>query len=373
MKTGILISGILHGIMLLLILFRLPWNGPEPDETLVMEVTTISAAEFEAVVSNTPAPPVMDIAAMAAPSADVNDAAMPDNTTAPQETTMDVTEDPADRDSDPDLTAVERLAQPEVAIIAAQPDAPDALPELLPNVSNGESGSSALPSFNAPPTPRAAPRIDSIAAPALPDDARVSDRVVEATTPDDTATDVVDEQQAEALPESVTEILPEAQPDVRPSAAPPRASLPPRRAAVAAVNDEIERLAQEADEEAVREALAALEGEISAPQAAPLTGAEQRSIGETVARNWNKSIVLGKENYERLVVKISVSVGPDGVILGDVQAIEPANPTGDFVVAFDAARRAVLRAGVIPLPLGQYPEGVRLILRFDPVLGIGLN
>lgn len=378
MKTGVVISGILHGIMLVLILFKLPWGTPERDALVVTDVTTISAAEFDAVTSSAPVAPAMDLASMTQPTTDENDAATPDQTTAPEATEIDITEDPSERDADPDLTALERLAQPEVAVVAPTPTAPDITPQISPQISTGTSGSDVAPTFTAPPVPRSAPRIADAASPALPDDARTSDRTTEATTPDESATDPVEEQVAEAQPEAVTEIVPEAQPDAPPSAAPPRASVPPRRSANAAAHAaEMERALREQENDDIAAALAALEADTPdtpTPQAAaPLSGAQRRGIGEAVSRNWNKSIVLGKENYERLVVKISVSVGPDGEILGGVEPVDPANPTGDFMVAYEAARRAVLRAESIPLPAGQYPDGVRLILRFDPVLGIGLN
>ena len=377
MKTGVIISGIAHGVMVLLILFQLEWTPRQPTDIIEFtEVTLMSASEFDAVQSDSPAVPDIEISPMAQPVADVNDAARPENTVAPAATEMDVTEAPTDRDTDPDLTAVERLAQPDIAIETTQPFTTDALPQVSAIVSTGESGASAGPIFKAPPTPRAAPRIDSFAAPALPDTARLSDRTVEETTPDEAATETVEEATAEALPESVTEIVPEAQPDVQPSAAPPRATRPPRRSAnIAQTAEAAAELARAAEQEAIDallEAVAAEEAVVEQP-AVTLSGGQRQGIIEAVSRNWNKSIVTGKENYERLVITLAVRIASNGAIIGDVEPVDPANPTGDFAIAYEAARRSVLRAEVIPLPAG-YPEGVRLILRFDPALDIaGLN
>lgn len=377
MKTGVIISGVLHGIMLVLILLRLPWGGPDIREDVVQEVTTISASEFDAITSDAPLAPATEMAVMMQPTSEVNDTVAPQDTAQPEATEIDITDDPSARDNDPDLTAVERLAQPDVQVETAQPDAPDVAPQISPTFSTGLSGNTSAPSFNAPPVPRSAPRVADTAAPSLPDISRTSDRSVEETVPDETATTPVEEQVSEAIPEAVTEIVPEAQPDAPPSAAPPRNARPVRRSSNAAANAQaIAQALQEQEEEDVRNALAQLNEETvatPAAQTAPLTGAQKRGIGEAVAQNWNKSIVLGKANYENLIVKVAVSVGPDGEILGDVEPVDPANPTGDFLVAYEAARRAVLRAGSIPLPAGRYPDGVRLILRFDPVQGIGLN
>ncbi|MHA1128823.1 MAG: hypothetical protein ACTSRN_07730, partial [Alphaproteobacteria bacterium] len=248
MKTGVIISALVHGIFLLLITFEPMWKSPRrSDEIIINEVTLVSAAVFDANLSDSPIIPDMDIAAMMQPVAEADDALRPEDTRAPEATEMDITEAPSARDTDPDLTAVERLAQPEVAVITAQPTAPNILPQVSPAISMGQTGNSPSPLFLAAPQPRTAPRIASFSAPALPDSARVSDRTTEATTPDETATETVEETTAEALPESVSEIVPEAQPDVPPSAAPPRATRPPRR------SSNVARAAAAADN-AVREA-----------------------------------------------------------------------------------------------------------------------
>ena len=382
MKTGVIISVLVHGIFLLLISVEPMWNSaPRSAEIIINEVTLISASEFDASQSDSPIIPDAIIASMTQPVVEVDDAARPDETRAPSATEMDITEAPSVRDTDPDLTAVERLAQPEVTIVTAQPFAPSILPQVSPAISMGQMGNSPSPTFLAAPQPRSAPRIANFSAPALPDDSRVSDRTTEAATPDETATETAEETTAEALPESVTEIVPEAQPDVPPSAAPPRASRPPRRSSnVERTAAAVDQAVREAEEAAIRELLdsAVAEAAVQAveePTTVALTGGQRQGIIEAVSRNWNKSIVIGKENFEQLVIVLEVSVAPNGMIIpGSVNPLEPANPQGDFEVAYEAARRSVLRAEVIPLPADQYPEGVRLELTFDPALNVaGFN
>lgn len=390
MKTGVIISVLAHGIMLLLVFLEPRWKpAPRVDEIIINEVTIISAAEFDASQSNSPVISDVSIAAMAQPAIEAENTTRPEDTVAPEATRMDVTEAPSARDSDPDLKAVERLALPEVAVITTQPFTPSTLPQVSPVVGTGQAGSSPSPLFlSAPQQPRSASRIASFSAPALPDDARVSDRAIEATTPDETATEVTEETAAEALPESVTEIVPEAQPDVPPSAAPPRATRPQRRSANVeraaeaidqAKHDADKAARREAEEAAIQELLSAAVAEeaakVAAQPAVVLSGGQRQGIIEAVSRNWNKAIVIGKENFEELVIVLEVSVSPNGAIVaGSIKPIEPANPTGDFLVAYEAARRSVLRAEVIPLPAGQYPQGVRLVLTFNPVVGqAGVN
>lgn len=367
--------------MLLLVFLEPRWKAPQrSDEIIINEVTLISTAEFDASLSNSPIIPDANISPMPQPQVEVDDAAHPEDALPPAVTEIDVTEAPSERDVEPDLSAVEFIPQPNVAVETVQPNSPSILPQVSPVVSTGEVGNAPSPVFLAAPQPRAAPRIDRFSAPALPDDARVSDRNVEATTPDETATETAEESVAEALPESVTEIVPEAQPDVPPSAAPPRATRPPRRSAnVEKTAQAIDQAMREAEEAAIRELLDAAVEEAAAQvieqPAAQLTGGQRQGIIEAVSRNWNKSIVIGKENFEQLVIVLEVSVAPNGMIVpGSVKPLEPASPFGDFEVAYEAARRSVLRAEVIPLPAGQYPEGVRLELTFDPALEIaGIN
>ena len=386
MKAGAIISALAHGIMLLLVFLEPRWNSPSrSDEIIINEVTLISTSEFDAAFSNTPIITDANIAAMRQPTVEVDDAAHPELTHQPAATEIDVTEAPSERDVDPDLSAIERLPQPEVAVETAQPNAPSVLPQVSPVIGTGEVGNAPSPVFLAAPQPRAAPSIDSFSAPALPDNARVSDHNVEATTPDETATETIEETTAEAMPESVTEIVPEAQPDVPPSAAPPRAPLPVRRPAnVARTAEAIDQAAREAEEAAAeRDAIDALAEAVAAENAAQiveqqavvLSGAERQGIIDAVSDNWNKSIIIGKENYELLVIVLEVSIAPNGaVIKSSIKPIEPKNPTGDLLFAYETAARSLRKVGVIPLPAGQFPEGVRLELRFDPALvTLGFN
>lgn len=103
----------------------------------------------------------------------------------------------------------------------------------------------------------------------------------------------------------------------------------------------------------------------TAPRVAALSEEHRRAIVDAVSRNWNKSIIIGKENYERLVITIIVNVSKSGTIVG-VEPVEPINPVGDFLVAYNAARRSVLRAELIPLPEDTFSGNLQLVLTFDP-------
>jgi len=99
------------------------------------------------------------------------------------------------------------------------------------------------------------------------------------------------------------------------------------------------------------------------------TFGEQQAVGAVIGRTWNKVNIVGKENYEQLVVVVRVKLQANGKVMGDVQPVEPQKPTGDFRVAFEAARRAVLRAQPLPLPQDKFNDGDYLEIRFDPGSG----
>ncbi len=346
MKTGAIISGAAHLLFLLLAFSGLPWVKPKPaEEVAVTQVSLMTNAEFEAEMSSTPSV-IEEIV-----PAEVSEADNP-------------------------MTAEPEEVQPSEPVIAVNSD----------NTTVDGTGGDGNSVADEPTTSDEAllvPRIAEVAVAPTPEDTQEGDTVVEETAPEETASEPVIEEEPQSQPAAVTEIIPEAQPDATPTASPVIASMPVLRAPDGpSTASEIDLAVQAAEEDAIRDLLAeALNEEAPAetpnqpdtPAPVSLTGSQKRNIGAAVSQHWNKSIVLGKANYEQLVVRVSVMVAADGRIISDVTPVEPSNPTGDFQVAFDAARRAVMRADVIPLPAGQFPDGVKLILRFDPVLGIGLN
>jgi len=230
-------------------------------------------------------------------------------------------------------------------------------------------------SLSRPPPPRNAPRVDVRAAEKPPEAARPAPEA----TPEvaDGPAETVQETPAEAAAplEATTEITPEGQRDVEISAAAPQvATRPPRRPRQLTLTQ------PEAAQPDITDAVAAaIEQEQQAasqstpPVVADLSGPEKSAIADVVSPMWNKGNIIGQENFEQYVVRITVEVSASGAI-ESVTPLEPANPSGLFDVAYQAARRAVFRAGEIPLPAGKFPGGVRLLLRFDPASGeIGFN
>lgn len=400
MKTGIIISGIGHVALLILVTINLPWGEVKRDDDMeIAVVTTISSSQLDAMASVTPDAPAMDVNSMSMPSPEANDTTAPTADVAPQETEIDITEDPSERDTDADLSALlEGPPNPEVAVVSdqletpvpASDDSPNVMVPARPDNFAASETPSGLVSLSTPPVPR-------------------SNTPTISTQPDTPA-------QEDNLPTSEPDTPPvedTPEPDIS-EAAPQTAALPIQRpSSISAAAQQLQReaeeaeqqLQREAEEAAAREALeqAAAEAAAQADDQANditdlvnqiaadvansdtpspnnnsdlggvLTGAEMGNIAGAIAANWNTATIAGKEGYENLVVKVFIEILPDGTIVREsVRPEEPANPTGDFAVAYETARRAVLQAGRLPLP-ERYSEGANMIIQFDPVAGIGVN
>ena len=385
MNTGTLISGTMHGALILAVMTGGldGWQDTLP-EPRVTTVTLVRASELDLQSSAAPQVPMADIAQMAQPEIGADAAISPSAETAPVQTPIDQTAPPDAADASPDLSALLQPDQPDVVVEAPFVQEADPHAEAAPDIARPALAGNELnapTSMSRPPPPRNAPRIDTTAAAKPPEAAQDNTEARPEVTAD--SGEVVDApvQEASAPAEASTEITPEGQRDVEISAyAPQVATRPPSRPRrlsapepEPAPDPAAEALA-EAVNASVREAQAATQ--TTPPVVAELTGPEKGVIGDVVSSKWNKSNLTGQENFEQYVVRIEVLVSADGQV-ESVSPLEPANPRDIFEIAYRAARSAVLqaaRAGGIPLPAGKFPNGVRLLLRFDPASGeIGFN
>lgn len=379
MKSGFIISGALHVILLLVAVVNLPWLRPDPvDEFKFTDVTVMSAEAFDAVQSVEPQINT-DVTSITAPSVDVNDAARPEDATSVTQTVQDVTETPTERDTDANLDALlEPLTNPEVAVIEPQVFAPTVPEETSPIFGAGVDGDAQVASL-APAQPRTADRVASQPSLAEPNIDTTSDQNVPDTSSDVTPTEQTPDEPASTVENTVTEIVPEATEFPELTAAPPRrptniASIQAEIEAASAVpeeptepdnspadTDEIDGLFSQIDEPAPNE-------NAGRPQ---LTGAQMQSVGAAVGNNWNITRIFGIENYEQFVIRVSVLIDENGNIIGPVEPVEPTNLTGGYQLAFEIARVAIQRTNPIPIPPGTLSGETRLILRFDPATGVG--
>ncbi len=408
MQVGASISAALHLGILALAAFGGMRSDPEvvPLPATASDVTIVSFEAFDAVRSKAPSAPDETAASLVVPqlSNEASEAPLrPIPDTAPEREAAVTMVAPAATDTPPDVSALQRPAPsvdpavtiaPEAGLVAPQLDAPLGFDSALPDapVRDGSLNSSNLTALEAP-KPQRAPRIDTQAAPAPPKPVKEAPQVQEAAVavpepePEPEPQPEPTPETAAAPPESTTEIQPDAQAQDSP-AAPLTASMPrgrPARASRAAEAQE-EELAKSQEARII----AALRAANSAKEAAmpqtldeapdpdapePETGtrlgqgfsfSQSAAVAAAISKKWNKGSITGKANYERLVVVLRVRLRADGSLMGRVEPIEPANPTGDFKIAFETARRAVLGAMPLPLPQETFRDGDYLELRFDP-------
>lgn len=375
MQTGTIISGVAHaGLVMAAFLGGLDWWQHSLPEPRIARVTLVRAAELDVQSSTAPQVPMAEIDQIAQPEITQDRATAPSVETAVNPTEIDQTETPDSPDAAPDVSALRQPDDPEVVVVppSVETIAPpsDTAPDIFQPALNGNE-LNAPASMSAPPPPRNAPRIDTTAAARPPENALPAPDAAPEVSSDPGETVNAPPEAARAPEEATTEITPDGQQTDQISAfAPQTASRPahnPRRADVTPPRQ---------DEEIADAVAAALQEAQQASQSAPLvvadlTGPERAVIGDVVSQKWNKSNITGQENFEQYVVRIAVEVSAAGRV-ETVEPLEPATPSGIFEIAYRAARSAVLQAdtaGGIPLPEGKFPNGVRLVLRFDPASG----
>jgi len=380
MQTGTIISGVAHGgLLIAAFLGGLDWWQESLPEPRITKVTLVRAAELDVQSSAAPQVPMSDIAQFAQPEITLDNVEAPSLETAVNQTVIDETDAPDAADASPDVSALLQPDDPEVVVVAPTVEsfeAPiEAAPDIFQPALNGNELNAPV-SMSRPPPPRIAPRIDTSAAAKPPENALPNTENTAEVTDEPGEAVETPVQEAGAPEEATTEITPDGQENVEISAfAPQSASRPPRNPRRANVS------IPEPDEEIIDAVAAALQEAQEASQTTPpvvadLTGPERGVIGDVVSQKWNKSNITGQVNFEQYVVRITVEVSALGRV-ESVTPLEPSSPTGIFEIAYRAARSAVLqadRAGGIPLPEGKFPDGVTLVLRFDPASGeVGFN
>jgi hypothetical protein len=384
MQTGTIISGVAHGgLILAAFLGGLDWWQDSLPPPRITKVTLVRAAELDVQSSAAPQVPMSDIAQIAQPEITQDSVQAPSLESAVSQTVMDQTDAPDAADAAPDVSGLLQPEDPEVVVQAPSVDSLAAPNETAPEVFQPALAGNELnapTSMSAPPPPRNAPRIDTRAAAKPPADALPN---VDSTP--EVAADGGDPvpapvQDGSAPEEATTQITPDGQQTDQISAfAPQTATRPPRNPRRAHVN--IPAPTPEPDMiDAVAAALQAAQEatQTTPPVVADLTGPQRAVIGDVVSQKWNVGRIRGVENYEQYVVRVAVEVDANGQVDREsIAPVEPESPTGYYEIAYRAARSAIIQAGQaggIPLPEGKFPNGVRLVLRFDPASGeIGFN
>ncbi|MHC0053344.1 energy transducer TonB [Actibacterium sp. D379-3] len=382
MKTGLYISGIGHGLLILWVLLGGVFSGPRPEPVEVAQVSIVSGAEFAALSAPASAPRA-EVAAPAPvpvpPSAPERPAQTPIPDTVP-ETPRPSEPAPPAPEAAPDVSALAPLPETEVADQApVQPAPPSA-----------DDGATLLPENARPrPVPRVAPLP---AAPPAPD-AKVDDTVVkatkpaqqaeltappveESTAPEEAATEIVTEAEESDAPDTAVtaSIRPRARPDraapptapvaAKPSAQPAQTSAPaPATPASPAADPIAAALA-----EALTSGATNTTGSGTAPVGPPLTQGETDALRVAVGKCWNVGS-LSSEAMKTSVV-VGVSMAEDGK--PKTETIRMISFSGGSETAakqtYESARRAIIRCGAsgFELPAAKYTQWRDIEMTFNP-------
>lgn len=404
MQTGTKISLGAHLVLIGLAIF----GGPlfEPDEATPMrisEVSLVTSAEFDGMVSRAPQPALQQPEAPAAlpdggevapevPQAEAAPAVPAPAPQAPPEAPATLAEASPEAPAPPAPTGPAPVEAPELAdasreATGAELVIPDAARAPEESLGTRRPQELAL----ARPQPRPAPRIDTEPAPKPPAEAETAQESNPASAPDAAAPTPAPEREATAPPEATTQIVPDPEPQ---TAAPLRSTRPkgrpadlaqralaarapaqssgpsapePETNAPAAPAEQAEDAARRAAEAAAIEAAlkAAAAQQSAATQGPPLTGAEKGALVLAVQKCWN--VPVGVRDAGELVVTLRVELTPEGRVASNPELIEPAGRAEGLVQqAYEAGRRALLRCQPYDLPREKYEQWKTLEVVFNP-------
>lgn len=377
MNTGTVISGIGHAALVAWALLGGVFER-EPDlpEIEATDVSIISVQEFEVLTASTNAPETVSEAPSVAQPAtpQLDQAAAPSSDQAPELPSLQSeTEAPALPDTTPEMAA----------LVPPPPDSPieDTAPEAPTPPAPPLADAPERPDL--PPSPEAAPRIAALPQPEPPADAVPDDIVREEAEAEAESETLSEETETTAPEETTTEIVTEAdepagapeaspRPPTRPSppvqTAEPEPEETPTPEATAEATPEPEP-EQPSTEDAVTAALAEAlqpEAEPSVPAGPPLTAAEKEALRLRVGRCWN--LGSSSTDAQRTVVVVLVSMSREGRP-ERIEFLSSNGATEDATrIAFDAARRAVLRCGAqgYDLPPEKYAQWREIEMTFNP-------
>jgi hypothetical protein len=387
MDTGQIISGVGHAGLILWVLvggfFHTPDDAPAVSVT---SVSLVSSAEFDAMLSAAPNPPV-DQPEQAQPEEAQSDPVSSPRPAAKPNRPEPPTPEPApETDPNPDASEIAALAQPEV-IEAPEPIAPVAeieQPLLVPQTEEAK--------------PQDAPRVAPVPAETPEPDAEIAETPTPAVSPDTVGEQVDQEERPEAAPEAATtQIITEAvettdEPSLAPtsSARPRQKPQPPVRTAEPVQQDEpvAEEVTQAeeeqvgavdaAEETAVDDAVAAALAEAATetsgasgtdgPSGPPMTDGEKDALRVAVQQCWNVGSL--SSDALRTTVTVGVSVAQTGI--PDAASIRMIAFEGGTEAAarqaYEAARRAIIICGKngFKLPPDKYDQWRDIEMIFNP-------
>ena len=372
-QTGTVISAIGHlGVILWVLVGDWLFAASAPPEPIVMSVSTLTSAEFDALQaastptpSEEPAPVRPQARPEPEPAVEPEPAPEPEPVPEPQPE-PEPEPDPVVEPPPSDAVQAEEEQAIESESTEIQP-APEAEAIIAPDP--------AQPETEAETSDTPEPAVSEEVAPEVVEEQPTEETVAE-DTGDVTQTEANIEDSAETG--MTTSIRPRAKPsrpEPQPEVAEDTPAEEPQESAqlnVQPVDDAdtavaIDALLGEASEEPVTEDTASADtGGQDLPQGPPLTGGEMGNISSAIARKWN----LGASSTDAMssMVVIRVSFSPDGAPT-NFELIDQSGPSPTGIQKlYETAQRAVNRAhqdGGLPLPPDKYDTWRVLDLVFD--------
>ncbi|MEM7242727.1 MAG: hypothetical protein AAF429_11130 [Pseudomonadota bacterium] len=176
-----------------------------------------------------------------------------------------------------------------------------------------------------------------------------------------------EEQEQSAVRETTTEIVTEAEQNerfvnpiksIRPKGRPKDLALKQTEEPEPAVTN------QTASDDIADLLSDAIAEDQSQQQAEPLSGVELRGLVFAVQQCWN--VPIGMQNAEANTVVMGISLNPDGSISGEPRKVEPLASNTQIDLAFETARRALIRCQPYALPPEKYESWKEMEIVFNP-------
>ncbi len=253
---------------------------------------------------------------------------------------------------------------------------PEPVQEITPTVETPAEPAELLPEEQVAmiaPEPTTAPRIDTQSAPKPDINAKEADTTQKEATPDEAATETAEPVPEQAPKEAATEIVTEAE---KPSEYAPTSSNVPRsrprdmaeRVAKVDASDPVEQPTVDNTADEIAKALAeadAAQNKPALPKGPPLTGGERAGLVLAVEKYWN--VPIGIQNAADMIVVIAIELSPNGKLIGDPKLVDPQDLSAQGIrQAFEAGRRALIRAQPYNLPPEKYEQWRQIEVVFNP-------
>lgn len=382
-RTGMIVSAVGHGALLLWALIGGFFNAPDNSATVITsEVSLMSSEEFAALQAAAPKATTKSPDAPSMPRAGSEAPPEPPKPEPKPEPKPAAKPEPQSQ-PDPAPDVVE--ATPPEAQVSDTPPPPITAPVDEPTARLS-------PTLSEKPKPKAAPRVAPEPTEPPPPDATVADQATPQQAPDEAAKPdqpIEEPKQATAPPESGEVLRTEENKDNVPASSAPVASARPKQkpakpapapeqAAPAETN--VAKTAEQtgADQagidSALADAMAGQEAEQASPgtgvadSGPPMTSGEKDALVLAVKACWN----VGALSTDALhtVVTVGVTMGQDGrPDAGSIRLLDASG--GDDTStrqAFEAGRRAIIRCtkNGYPLPPEKYGQWREIEVVFDP-------